>query len=290
LKEISYDRQPLPAAKGAAEPGPSAGRSPAGAGTLSRFLSEAEKSAPPGRVESAVVDWVRERLSEAADHRARKGRPLVTLTYAQSLDGSIAIRRRSPLALSSDRSLTMTHALRAGHDAILVGIGCVLADNPRLTVRLAPGGSPQPVVLDSRLRFPRSSRLLEEKGPAPWIMTAHGSDEKRRKRLESGGAKVFRMKPAPEGVDLLSILSCLADKGVNSVMVEGGARIITSFMRSRMVDQVVITIAPVLVGGLRGVERPLGVSPGAFPRVKNTVYERAEEDLIMCGEPDWGQE
>src|SRR4051794_24685033 len=87
-------------------------------------------------------------------------RPIVTLAYAQSLDGSIATAARRPLALSSQPALKLTHQLRAEHDAILVGIGTVLADDPLLTVRLVNGPNPVPVVLDSRLRLPSTARLL----------------------------------------------------------------------------------------------------------------------------------
>src|SRR5262249_3832268 len=96
-------------------------------------------------------------VQRAAAHPRRTGRPFVTLSYAQSVDGSIAARPGQPLALSGAQSMTLTHQLRVAHDAILVGIGTVLADNPRLTVRLVEGKNPQPIVADSHLRFPLSA-------------------------------------------------------------------------------------------------------------------------------------
>src|SRR5215813_5740216 len=92
-----------------------------------------------------VNDGIKYLLKRAASHNQRKGRPFVTLSYAQSIDGCIAAGPCEPLALSGAQSLTLTHELRATHDAILVGIGAVLADNPRLTVRLVKGKDPQPV-------------------------------------------------------------------------------------------------------------------------------------------------
>jgi len=123
-------------------------------------------------------------------------RPSVTLSYAQSLDGSIAARSREPLTLSGVESMRMTHQLRAAHDAILVGIGTVLADNPRLTVRLVPGKSPQPVVLDSHLCLPLNANLLNLP-PSPWIAALEGADLQRRVALEARGGRVFHL-PADE--------------------------------------------------------------------------------------------
>src|SRR3989304_8693232 len=88
-------------------------------------------------------------IAGAREHRQRLGRPLVTLSYAQSLDGCIAARAGERLALSGPESMRLTHRLRAAQDAILVGIGTVPADNPRLTVHLVQGQDPQPIVLDS---------------------------------------------------------------------------------------------------------------------------------------------
>jgi riboflavin-specific deaminase-like protein len=101
-----------------------------------------------------ILEQVCEVLQSAAAHRQCLGRPFVTLSYAQSLDGSIADRPGRPLALSGEASMALTHSLRASHEAILVGIGTVLADNPSLNVRLVAGKNPQPIVVDSRLRFP----------------------------------------------------------------------------------------------------------------------------------------
>ena len=120
-----------------------------------------------------ILDQVRECLRSAAAHRRRTGRPLVTLSYAQSLDGSIADRPGRPLALSGPQAMALTHGLRAAHEAILVGIGTVLADNPRLNVRLVTGPDPQPVVVDSRLRFPPYANLLSN-GRSPGLPPTPG--------------------------------------------------------------------------------------------------------------------
>jgi GTP cyclohydrolase II len=221
-----------------------------------------------------------------ACHREH-GRPLVTLTYAQSLDGSIAARPGHPLAISCPESQAFTHGLRAVHDAILVGIGTVLADNPRLNVRLAPGKNPQPVLLDSRLRFPSYARLLKD-GSRPWIMTTSSAEVSRRRDLEDQGARVF---PLPEGscggIDLSALLATLGEMEVTSLMVEGGAQVITSFITSKLVDQVIVTVAPVLVGGLRVLESSLQPPLGDFPRLQRVSFHQVGKDLVLWGAPDW---
>ncbi|MGH9336192.1 MAG: RibD family protein, partial [Vicinamibacteria bacterium] len=113
------------------------------------------------RVLSSLLGDLHLRLEEAEIQKSEWGRPFVTLAYAQSLDGSIAGEGNRPLSLSCERSQKLTHELRACHDAILVGIGTVLADNPRLIVRLVNGEDPRPIVVDSRLRIPRDARLLK---------------------------------------------------------------------------------------------------------------------------------
>ena len=247
------------------------------------ILEEVEEINGSPAQETRVMERVRAILAAAPAHRRRTGRPLVTLSYAQSLDGSIADRPGRPLTLSGSQSMILTHGLRASHDAILVGIGTVLADNPRLNVRLVTGPDPQPVIVDSRLRFPPYANLLRN-GRSPWIVANEGADPERRAALEAIGARVFCL-PATNGwVNLEALLKHLGEMGVNSLMVEGGAQIITSFLASRLVDQVILTIAPLLVGGLRVVD---SLRRGPFPRLGNLTYQRLGEDLVLMGEPQW---
>jgi GTP cyclohydrolase II len=228
-------------------------------------------------------------IKRAPDHLRETGRPLVTLSYAQSLDGSISARRGEPLTLSGPQSLKVTHRLRAAHEAILVGVGTVLADDPRLTVRKVQGRNPRPLILDSCLRIPLQARLFHRPGPSPWIFTTRKAEGKRCLLVERAGARLFRMPADPIGrVHLPSILDCLGDLGLSSLMVEGGAQVITSFLAQGLADQVVLTIAPRFIGGLPAVEAQLGLSYGpdgeqVFPRLENAGWARAGEDLIVWG-------
>ena len=230
-----------------------------------------------------------ERLIKRADaHRTRTGRPFTTLSYAQSMDGCIAAISGKPLALSGSQSLALTHKLRAAHDAILVGIGAVLADNPRLTVRLVEGKDPRPVVVDSKLRLPLNSNLLQNRSAPPLIATTEAADVARQKRLEAAGARVLRLPANEKGqVELRALLDRLGELGIDRLMVEGGAGIITSFLSERLVDHMVLTMAPVVVGGLPAVSRLGQGDPAYFPRLHNLRHQRLGDDLVFWGDPDW---
>src|SRR6266511_3834033 len=226
--------------------------------------------------------------ARAAEHRQRTGRPFVTLTYAQSLDGCIAARRGQPLSLSGPQSLLLTHYLRAAHDAILVGIGTVLADNPLLNVRLVEGKNPQPVIVDSQLRFPLEANLLRHHSLPPLIATGDQADRERQGRLEAAGARVLRLPTMANGdVDLAALLVWLAEHGVSSLMVEGGARIITSFLANQLVNHLVLTIVPRLVGGLHAVGSLVQTDPAHFPSLRNFSYQQLGEDLVLWGDLAW---
>lgn len=229
-------------------------------------------------------------LAKAAEHCRKTGRPWVTLSYAQSIDGCIAARPSQPLALSGTLSLTLTHQLRALHDAILVGIGTLLADDPRLTVRLVEGVNPQPVVVDSRLRFPLDSSLLQNQPFPPWIATSDCADLDRQRALEQAGARILRLPTDPNGgVNLATLLERLGALGITCLMVEGGAHIITSFLRQHLVDLLVLTVSPVLVGGLHAVNDLRESDPARFPRLEKPHIAWRGEDLILWGELARGQ-
>ena len=218
----------------------------------------------------------------------RNGRPYITLSYAQSLDGSIALRRGQPTPISGPETLRLTHQLRADHDAILVGIGTVLADNPRLTVRLVAGSDPQPVILDSQLRLPLTANLWQN-GRLPWIATHETADPAQIAALEAAGATVWPLPSDGLGfVSLLDLMARLKEAGINSLMVEGGARVITSFLVQQLVDQLIVTVSPRLLGGLNVVEN-LGqrLNGHGLPHLNNPHYQWLGQDMVLSGEVGW---
>jgi 3,4-dihydroxy 2-butanone 4-phosphate synthase/GTP cyclohydrolase II len=255
------------------------------AGTTQEVFGLSEGAAP----ESPVLKQVLVRLEQSTGQLRDQAFPFVTLSYAQSLDGSIAALRGYPLELSGFLSASLAHSLRAVHDGILVGIGTVLSDDPRLTVRMARGPDPQPVVLDSRLRFPLNARMLHNGcSRRPWIVTTEKVELGREGALMKEGARVVRVAADRRGwADLRSTLAKLKESGITRLLVEGGARVITNFLRDRLVDQIVITIAPLMVGGLRALDtlpEPDGIT---YPRLLNICYEMAGQDLVLRGDPSW---
>ncbi|MCB8945765.1 MAG: GTP cyclohydrolase II [Ardenticatenaceae bacterium] len=202
-------------------------------------------------------------------------RPFITLSYAQSLDGSITKQRGQPLAISSPQAMRLTHQIRASHQAILVGIGTILADNPSLTVRLIDGRSPQPIVLDSHLRFPLPTRLQN-----PWVITTPQASQARQQQLEQQGVQVMRVNGDENGrIHLPTLLSELCQRGIHSLMVEGGAEIITAFLTQKLVDRLIVTIAPILVGGLHAIQ-PLP----HIPRLQNSTTHQIGQDTVVIGD------
>jgi 3,4-dihydroxy 2-butanone 4-phosphate synthase/GTP cyclohydrolase II len=198
----------------------------------------------------------------------------ITLAYAQSLDGSIARTRAAPLALSGPESLQYTHRLRAAHDALLVGIGTLLADDPRLTARGVPGGSPQPIILDTRLRTPPAARVFQHPKP-PIIFCAPDTAIP----AALAHARIERAPLAGERLHLPAVLARLGELGIASLMVEGGAAVITSFLAAGLVSRLAITIAPVLVGGVRALDTLLPDT-----RLASPAFTALGSDLLFTAD------
>ncbi|XP_063933346.1 uncharacterized protein LOC135145171 [Zophobas morio] len=213
-------------------------------------------------------------------HSGNSKFPFITLSYAQSIDGSIASSDRRPLDISCLESAKMTHSLRAAHSAILVGINTVLSDNPQLTVRLVTGESPRPVVLDSFLKIPLESHILRR---APIIFCSKNHDISKKKILEKVGATVLPVVQTNRSLDLREILETLKKLELHSVMVEGGATVIESFLESKLVNKCVITISPRFIGGLKSVKKP----HANLPRLVNVASSQYGSDTVIVGRPVW---
>jgi diaminohydroxyphosphoribosylaminopyrimidine deaminase/5-amino-6-(5-phosphoribosylamino)uracil reductase len=181
-------------------------------------------------------------------------RPIVTLGYAQTLDGRLATSTGNSQWISAPESLRFSHELRARHDAIMVGVGTVCRDDPRLTVRLVAGRDPLRVVVDSTLRTPLTAAVLaQDAAPGTVLAVTDRAPAAKRDKVRALGASVLRLPGDAGGrVDLVALLAALHERGIGSVLVEGGAQMITALLRARLVDRLAVCIAPKILGA--GIE------------------------------------
>ena len=203
-------------------------------------------------VEVGVMAAEARRANAGHITRILRDRPRVTLKLAVSADGMIADAGGAPAAITGARARAWSHMLRATHDAILVGIGTVLADDPQLTCRL-PGmedRSPVRVVIDTRLRVPAASRLLHRPAAAPvWMIGAADTAPGRRAELESLGATVLSADRGADGrLDPAAVMERLAAHAITRVLVEGGAHVAASLVSADLVDEVMLFHGPGLIG------------------------------------------
>jgi riboflavin-specific deaminase-like protein len=225
-------------------------------------------------------DW----LKEIGQNRKNNDRPSITLSFAQSLDACLTVERGQPTLLSGLEAQRTTHQVRAAHEAVLIGVGTVLADNPRLDVRFVSGKSPIPIILDSCLRIQPDSNLLQRNENFPWIFCKQPADLNRKKNLEKMGARVFECGEDDAGyLNLAQVLSLLYQQGVTRLMVEGGSQVITQFLGKGLVDQAIITIAPVWLGGLPSIDPVQLHAPLHLPGIKDARYIVRGKDVIVYG-------
>jgi 3,4-dihydroxy 2-butanone 4-phosphate synthase/GTP cyclohydrolase II len=236
-------------------------------------------------LETEILSQIRDKIRDGIRPENALARPYVSLSFAQSLDGSISLHPSAPVRLSNTHSQSFTHRVRAIHESILIGIGTLIADDPQLTVRLTPGKDPRPVVVDSHLRFPMKARLLQQNSTKPWIAsTSEINDEKAMKIRERGGS-ILQLPALPNGwVNLSALMQNLQESGIRSLMVEGGARIITSFLRERLADQIILTIVPMILGGFRGVRELEDFISPFMTNLQNIHYELIQDNLIVRGD------
>ncbi len=217
------------------------------------------------------------------------GMPYVSLKLALSLDGRIATRSGASKWVTGPDARAKVHLLRARSDAVAVGIGTGLADDPRLTVRDAPGGSPLRIVFDTKLRIPTAARLVQTAREIPtWVLCGTDAPAKEEENLAALGVEVIRGPQSTEGrLDVPTALHTLAARGIVSLMVEGGAELAGSFLASRLADELHCFIAPILLGP-RG--RPGAVdwagpdTPQQAPRIASPMWELVGEDAYAHGQ------
>jgi len=229
------------------------------------------------------------RLNEAWFHFVETGRPWVMAKAACSLDGKIAAAGGESQWLTGPAARSLGRRLRHQADAILVGIGTVLADDPQLTTRLPRGRGKDPirVVLDSRLRLPLTARLLHLNSEAPtWVATTSQAPPEKVRALEGAGAKVLVVPASAGRVSLPALLAELAARQVQSLLVEGGAETLGGFFDERLINQFYFFFAPKILGGHQA---PGAVAGRGVIRLKDAhlaqdiKIRRVGPDLLVSG-------
>jgi diaminohydroxyphosphoribosylaminopyrimidine deaminase/5-amino-6-(5-phosphoribosylamino)uracil reductase len=249
------------------------------------------------RAAGITVDIGLGALEAAHDHaghfrRVRDKRPHVILKLAVSSDDKIGAAGRKPVAISGEAARARVHLLRAQCDAILVGIGTVLADDPLLTCRL-PGmeaQSPVRVVLDRSLRIPGTSRLVHSARETPlWVMTSSLSEAPAAMKLGAAGAHVIRVATTttpPPGLELGAVLQALSEKGITRLLVEGGARVASSFVAASLVDEVWLLRGPDAVGtdGIAALDALPLTAITQSPAFNRSASETLQRDTLTIYE------
>lgn len=225
-------------------------------------------------------------INEGYFKRNAEGRPLVIMKAASSLDGRIAAQSGDSKWVTSGTARARGHLMRAYNDAILVGIGTVLADDPELTCRL-PGmlnHSPARVVLDSRLQTPSDGNLVRTANDVPlWIVTVPDAPAKTAEKLEELGAQVIRVPAGDDGrPDPAQVLEALADAGVTRLLIEGGGTVSATFLKAGLVDRLAWFHAPVVVGsdGVPAVAPLSVVTMDQAVRLERLRMEIVGDDIL----------
>jgi len=201
-----------------------------------------------------------------------------------SIDGNIAAGNGESRYISRSGSLALAQELRRTHDAILVGIGTVLRDDPLLTSRSQPGTDPLRVVLDSKLRMPLSSRIADTATEVPTLLITRKEniENPRAEELRRRGIEIIGSSADHIGLDLGEILNQLSDRGVDKLMVEGGSRILSSFLMTRLWDRMLVVSAPLFLGPGIG---PFDEAP--LIRLDQGIKPRVNEIRIIGNEVVW---
>jgi diaminohydroxyphosphoribosylaminopyrimidine deaminase / 5-amino-6-(5-phosphoribosylamino)uracil reductase len=223
-----------------------------------------------GQVERAAA----RALNAQFFHLHEAGSPFVALKLAMSIDAGIAKAPGVQTALTGPAALAAMHGLRSGYDAILIGIGTALSDDPLLTVREAPVRKPPVrVIADTHARLPLDSRLVQTVREVPvWVLCAEDAPQDRIDALAQAGVRVLRVPRDRDHIDIGSALETLAAEGVQSIFAEGGAELAASLLAAGAVQRMYIFLAPLFLG------------PGAVPAFG---LARPEQDRWQCTSTEW---
>jgi len=236
------------------------------------------------QVHSGVMEAECRKLNEAFIKYITRGLPFVLLKAAASLDGKTATANGSSRWVTGRAARRRVHELRNRYDAVVVGVGTVIADNPQLTCRIPGGRNPVRIVLDPRLRIPLTSRMLTEQGST--IVVANlGAPQRKAARLERLGAEVWRIPSRRDEMSFAAVLKKIAEREMVSVMIEGGAITAGLALAAKVVDKIAFFYAPKIVGGDGlPILSEIGTKDMSQSRpVKRVEVERIGDDILLTG-------
>ncbi len=235
-------------------------------------------------VDVGVLEGECRRLNEAYIKFVTTRTPFVILKMALTLDGRIADPSGGSRWISSERSRRMVHRLRGRVDAVMVGVGTILRDDPLLTVRLVKGRNPKRIIVDSHLTTPLKARVISQ-GDPPWIVTTYKAPLKRVDEMRKAGVEVIFLPYREEGVDIRALIDLLGEREITSLMIEGGARLATSALKEGVVDKILFFYSPRILGGeARPVFHDLGIaSLEEAVRVRDMRVRKVGRDLVVEG-------
>ena len=235
------------------------------------------------RIDTGLLAEQARELNEAYIKHITTGRPLVVLKIAQTLDGKIATLKGDSKWVSSLQSRRMVHRLRAQIDAVLVGVGTVLADDPQLTVRHVRGQNPVKIILDSRLRTPLEAKVLA--GENSIIATRRVGDPQRVQLYREQHVRVWELPADERGmVDLAELFKRAGQEELTSVLIEGGRQVYTSALRAGLVDRMLVFVAPRLLGEGQESVGDLGiVRMDEALQMQELKIRRVGPDVLLSG-------
>lgn len=238
-------------------------------------------------VDIGLLEDEANQLNEMFNRYITTGRPFVTIKTASTLDGKIAAKTGDSQWITGKQSREVVHMLRHRHDAIMVGIRTVLADDPSLTTRLPAGGiHPIRVIVDSQLSLPLDAKVVKDQQTLTWVLTTDEASPQKADELTERGVQVIRCGHGQ--VDLAQAMQLLGERAIASILVEGGGRLNGSLLESRLVDKVALFIAPKIIGG---AEAPTNFQFSGFSKMDDAIrltgvtIEQFGDDVCVTGYP-----
>ncbi|MFY0543926.1 bifunctional diaminohydroxyphosphoribosylaminopyrimidine deaminase/5-amino-6-(5-phosphoribosylamino)uracil reductase RibD [Brevibacillus sp. H7] len=243
-----------------------------------------------------VLEAEARRVNEVFFHYITTGRPFVTVKTASTLDGKIATQTGHSRWITGEEARKQVHELRRQHDAILVGVNTVIADDPALTVRLdqaETGKQPVRVILDTHLRIPLTARVVSDEKAPTWIFTAQQASLEKKAALAAKGVQVISLE-AEKKLPIEQVLATLGQRGITSLLVEGGAAVNGAFLQAQAIQKIISYVSMKLVGG-GSAPTPIGGTGidlmGDAVLLRDMELEQVgERDIRISGYPVWASE